>query len=388
MQEADVSYKLTGVVASVLLASALLVPASNASAQPMTGISIGAGAGWNWLQDTDVNVRGTAASVLRSAIPGADSNGKLESEDGWVGVLSVGWGFGNGLRAELEGNFRENSTDSLSGFGAQRFNNIGGKTRNWGAMANVYYDFDLEALFGGPRWVQPYLGAGIGWARTQLDGVDGVTINGTRLLIDGEDDVFAYQGIAGLGFPIPSVPGLAITTEYRFFGTTKPEIGTRVTSPTGAVGRSNIELSNDNHSVMVGLRYAFNTAPPPAPFVPVAPAPAAAPAPSRTYLVFFDWDRADLTDRARQIIAEAAQNSSRVQTTRIEVAGHADRSGSPQYNQRLSQRRADAVAAELTRLGVARSSITVQAFGESRPLVPTADGVREPQNRRVEIVLR
>jgi outer membrane protein OmpA-like peptidoglycan-associated protein len=104
--------------------------------------------------------------------------------------------------------------------------------------------------------------------------------------------------------------------------------------------------------------------------------------------VFFDFDRADLTDRARQIISEAAQNAGRVQTTRIEVAGHADRSGSPQYNQRLSQRRAEAVASELSRLGVARSNISVQAFGESRPLVATADGVREPQNRRVEIVLR
>ena len=118
------------------------------------------------------------------------------------------------------------------------------------------------------------------------------------------------------------------------------------------------------------------------------PAPQAAPAPARTYLVFFDWDRADLTDRARQIIGDAAQNSRRVQSTRIEVSGHADRSGTPAYNQRLSQRRADAVAAELVRQGVNRSEIGIQAFGESRPLVPTADGVREPQNRRVEIVLR
>ncbi len=381
-------YKMTGVVASALLASAALLSSGQASAQPVSGVYIGGGAGWNWLQDTDLNVRGTAGSVLRNALPGADSSGKLESEDGWVGVLSVGWGFGNGLRAELEGNIRENSTDTLSGFGSQGFRNIGGKTRTWGAMANVYYDFDLYTLFGGPTWVQPYIGAGIGWARTQLDGVNGVTANGTRLLIDGEDDSFAYQGIVGVGFPISSVPGLTITTEYRFFGTSKPEIGTRVTDPTGASGRTNVELTNNNHSVMVGLRYAFNTAPPPPPPVPVAPAPAAAPAPARTYLVFFDWDRADLTDRARQIIAEAAQNSGRVQTTRIEVAGHADRSGSPQYNQRLSQRRADAVAAELVRLGVARSSIVVQAFGESRPLVPTADGVREPQNRRVEIVLK
>jgi outer membrane protein OmpA-like peptidoglycan-associated protein len=104
--------------------------------------------------------------------------------------------------------------------------------------------------------------------------------------------------------------------------------------------------------------------------------------------VFFDWDRADLTERARQIIGEAAQNARRTQTTRIEVAGHADRSGTPQYNQRLSQRRADNVAAELVRQGIQRNEIAINAFGESRPLVPTADGVREPQNRRVEIVLR
>ena len=109
---------------------------------------------------------------------------------------------------------------------------------------------------------------------------------------------------------------------------------------------------------------------------------------ARTYLVFFDFNRADLTARAREIIGEAAQNSRRVGATRIEVAGHADRSGTPQYNQRLSQRRAEAVASELVARGVNRSDIGVTAFGESRPLVQTADGVREPQNRRVEIVLR
>ncbi|WP_431268181.1 OmpA family protein [Dankookia sp. P2] len=74
-----------------------------------------------------------------------------------------------------------------------------------------------------------------------------------------------------------------------------------------------------------------------------------APAPARTYLVFFDWDRADLTGRAREIIGEAAQNARRAAVTRIEVAGHADRSGTPAYNQRLSQRRADAVAGEARR---------------------------------------
>ncbi len=136
-----------------------------------------------------------------------------------------------------------------------------------------------------------------------------------------------------------------------------------------------------------GLRYTFGFAPPVAASAPaVAAAPIAAPA--RTYLVFFDWDRADLTSRARQIVAEAAANASRVRVTRIAVNGYTDRSGSPAYNQRLSVRRAEAVAAELVRDGVPRSDITLRGFGESHPLVPTAAGVREPQNRRVEIILQ
>ena len=128
----------------------------------------------------------------------------------------------------------------------------------------------------------------------------------------------------------------------------------------------------------------------------MAPAPTPAPAPvpapkaeeARTYLVFFDWDKSDLTARARQIIADSAGASTRLAVTRIEVAGHADKSGSPAYNQALSMSRATAVAGELVRLGVKKDAIMVSAFGDTKPLVPTAAGVREPQNRRVEIVLK
>ncbi len=110
--------------------------------------------------------------------------------------------------------------------------------------------------------------------------------------------------------------------------------------------------------------------------------------PTRTYLVFFDWDGAGLTNRARQIVGEAAQASTRVPTTRIEVSGYTDSSGAARYNQGLSVRRAESVQSELVRDGVPRNAISVQGYGESRPLVQTAKGVREPQNRRVEIVLR
>ena len=123
------------------------------------------------------------------------------------------------------------------------------------------------------------------------------------------------------------------------------------------------------------------------------PAPAPAPAQvgvevQRSYLVFFDWNKADVTAEARRIIQQAAAGARQIAVTRIEVAGHADRSGSERYNQALSERRANAVRQGLIAEGVPAGQIVTMAFGESRPLVPTADGVREPQNRRVEIVLR
>jgi hypothetical protein len=105
------------------------------------------------------------------------------------------------------------------------------------------------------------------------------------------------------------------------------------------------------------------------------------------YMIFFDLDRATLTSSARQVIAQAAQDYQRTGAVQISLAGHADRSASEDYNLRLSERRAEAVRRELVRLGVPEGSIATTARGETDPLVQTADGVREPRNRRVEIVI-
>ena len=151
------------------------------------------------------------------------------------------------------------------------------------------------------------------------------------------------------------------------------------------IQRALARQDNDfNHSLMIGLRYNFKLQPPP----PPPPATYPAQAPARSYLVFFDWDKATLTDRARQIISEAATNSTKVQYTRIEVNGYTDTSGTPKYNQGLSIRRAKAVEAELVKDGVPDSAITIQGFGDTHLLVPTGPGVREPQNRRVEIIIK
>lgn len=107
-------------------------------------------------------------------------------------------------------------------------------------------------------------------------------------------------------------------------------------------------------------------------------------APGR-FLVFFDFDRATLKADARRVIAAAAEEYRRTGQARLALVAHTDRSGNDAYNQRLSERRAAAVRAQLVRDGVPSSVIDDMADGERDPLVQTADGVRESRNRRVEI---
>ena len=72
---------------------------------------------------------------------------------------------------------------------------------------------------------------------------------------------------------------------------------------------------------------------------------------------------------------------------RVNVAGYTDRSGAASYNVRLSERRASAVRDELVRLGIGASTISMEALGETQNARQTADGVREPLNRRTEVVI-
>jgi outer membrane protein OmpA-like peptidoglycan-associated protein len=139
---------------------------------------------------------------------------------------------------------------------------------------------------------------------------------------------------------------------------------------------------------VVGASFRLGNSPPPPPAPEPAPVAAPAPAPAKTYLVFFDWNKADLTPRATSIIAQAATDSKTQSVTTIAVNGYTDTSGTAVYNQGLSVRRAKAVAAQLVTDGVAASEISAQGFGDTDLLVPTGPGVREPQNRRVEIILQ
>jgi outer membrane protein OmpA-like peptidoglycan-associated protein len=101
--------------------------------------------------------------------------------------------------------------------------------------------------------------------------------------------------------------------------------------------------------------------------------------------VFFDWDQSDITPEAATVLDNAVTAYGDCGNAQVMLAGNADKSGSASYNVGLSQRRNDSVRAYLESRGISGGVISSEAFGETRPRVETADGVREPQNRNVTI---
>ena len=364
----------------VVLAAALLAVPLAATAQPVSGLYVSGGVGMDLPQNVGV-VPGSAAAV------GGTSHLRMEENLGFDGIGAVGYGLGDGFRFEIEGDFRRNGINSLGGMPVSA--GTSGAVHTYGVMVNALYDMDI-----GLNWLYPYLGVGAGYQWTNLDGFTESGVgNAFHSYTDDTQGAPAGQLIAGVSMPIAAVPGLSATVEYRFMDILGGEKFAAAEAPVGggAPIHTSYELHNQfNHMFLVGLRYVFNVGPAPKPAPPAAPAAVAAPAPAptRSYLVFFDWDKATLTDRAREIVREAAQNSTRVQYTRIMVNGYTDTSGSARYNMGLSIRRAKAVEGQLVADGVPDNAIGIHGYGETHLLVPTGNGVREPQNRRVEIIIQ
>lgn len=325
------------------LVRGLLIAGLAVAAAPMAHAQtwyMGAQMGLNMVSDAESGVTGTAMS-------------DIEYDLGFGLLGQVGVSIADRYRIEGELGWRRNTIDQYAGASVEGHANL------FSMMVNGYYDIRT-----GTPWT-PYVGAGVGGALIDLG----------LAAADDNDAVFAYQGIAGIAYKLND--NLSVKADYRYFATLDPEFD------------GSFESEYASHAVMVGFTYSFvepKKAPPAAAPAAAAPAPTPPPAP-RNYMVFFDFDKADLTPEAKAILKRAADDIKGGNLARVSLVGHADRSGSESYNLKLSQRRADAAKAYLVSLGVSGSGIAVSAKGESSPLVPTADGVREPQNRRVEIVL-
>ena len=364
---------LTVLTASLLAGTAIAQPAEPPGGPADDGWMGGNGAwylgakvGGNWLaNDTHI--------VDSPRFPGVPLNGRASYDDGLVTTVQGGFSFGNGLRLEEEFGFRYNDVDHVSPYGNGR-----GSMRNYAIMTNALYDLPVDFP------LRPYVGVGVGAAdytpyHIRGDGMPYFTSGpgaGTpnATYIGGPDSWgFAWQVMGGVSYDVTD--NIALTAEYRYFE---------------RVGDHPLGIGNDyeSHSALVGVRYSFGepVPPPPAPAV-YTPPPPPPPAPvARNYLVFFNFDKSDLTLDARHVVDEAASNAKTTSVTRLEVTGYTDTVGSEAYNMRLSRRRAESVSAELQAQGVPASDIAIFAKGKHDLLVPTADGVREPQNRRVQIV--
>ena len=326
--------------------------------------------GWYVRGDIGYSIDGKVSSEI----------GDANIDDGWAEFLGAGYVFNNGVRLELEGSHRFNDVkvDPV-------FDN--GEARAWGLMLNVYYDFMRDST------IQPYVGFGLGGVNVDAK-VE--ALGGTEALDDSTTN-WAFQAMFGAAWNLNERTKLDFG--YRYFKAADLDMdGTQTLAPTPLAPATVVPFSFDadyeHQTLSIGLRYALEPpAPPPAPYVEPPPPPPPPPVPHVTtcptseFVVYFEWDRADLNQAAQDTIVSAINRAKQCNLSAATVVGHTDTSGSTEYNAGLSERRAGVVRDALPAQGLPASVITVEGRGESDLAHPTADGVREPLNRRAAVTI-
>jgi opacity protein-like surface antigen len=242
-----------------ILVCAITLIASAAHSQSLNGPYIGLEAGGNF------------SETIRSA----SDRTEVATDTGPVTLMDLGWGFGNGLRLEIEGNYRSNNIANIKTTRVDgdllSLDSPSGQIASYSGMLNALYEFNIDDL---P--IHPYVGAGIGYSalnyadakggepiRFPLPGNNTVSDYGT-VTFNHTAGVLAYQAIAGASMPIGLLPGLEATAEYRYFATNH---GTISSESVGCCGntingvipsfKSQGSFNTVNHSLLIGIRYAF-----------------------------------------------------------------------------------------------------------------------------------
>ena len=370
----------------------------------------------------------------------------LSHDYGYDGGLFAGYDLG-GFRLEAEVAYKKADLDSfvtqvlLPGEGnafptGRPF--AGGNTSALSFMINGMLDF------GDDDGISGFVGGGIGMARVKFNN-QRVFAN-TAPFIDDSDSKLAWQVFAGVRQAITD--NIDVTVKYRFFNVDNLELVALTGGPGVPLTARDADARFRSHSLLGGITFNFGgpdrcradqirnsegvcedtkrctpdgplvpvsfvcppppvetkLCPPNGPRIPVTAEcprieqpvhvcpphnlviPADLPCPP-ALIVFFEWDVDHLTeDTEQQKLDQVAEAYRRTGQVRLILAGHADKSGPNDYNMDLSRRRAENIRKDLVARGIPNEVIGTEYFGEERPKVETADGVKEQQNRRVEIV--
>ncbi|MBI1252863.1 MAG: outer membrane beta-barrel protein [Hyphomonas sp.] len=341
----------------------------------------------------------------------ANTLGSLGSDSSTTEVLGagvgLGYGFDNGLRFETALGYRGgdlNPSRNIAGTVPAPAATVApdGYLAVQDLFLNGLYDFNKDGA------VRPYIGLGIGGARINAKAsnrVSGTAPNlGARNGFSDKTTTMAYQGLAGIGFSLND--RLTLDLGYKYF--TAEDLNF-----SGKHGGINYTGDYTDHTATIGLRFAFGVTPPPPPEVKPEPQPEPQPQPepeppapqppeepsepvaqqcsalNQQFVVYFEWDRSDLTSQASAVIDQAVANiaaGTGCAAGSVTIVGHTDTSGAPAYNEALSVRRADVVAAALSAAGIT-ATIDKSGKGETALAKATNDGVREPLNRRSEVTI-
>jgi OmpA-OmpF porin, OOP family len=344
----------------VLAGVAALVLAGPVRASDATGWYLGVAGGWDQLNNID----------FRTTTGGVTTDDRAKTDGSYLLTLTSGYRFQNRLRLELEAGYSPHDFRSED-FGGTVY---GGHARVGSGLVNLVYDIPLSNRFDFS------IGGGAGIGNANIDEHDGPVA-----LADGSRMGFMWQGLAGFSYSL--TPRVDLTLDWRY-----RSLMERKDYPTSFAPGTTVNVASPNdQAVMIGLRWYTEPtylppAPPPPPPPPPPPAPPAPP-PVKTFIVFFDFNKSDLTAEALGVVQEAVKTAKEAGAVRVLVTGHTDTVGSDSYNQGLSVRRAEAVKDEMLREGMADSSIAIEGKSFHDPLVATGPGVREPQNRRAVIDL-
>lgn len=368
------------------VAAVAIAPAANAY-EGWYG-SIGAGLSYN---QPDLDTEGTGAINF-------DTDGDY---DNGIGIYTaVGYSWDSGVRLELEYSYRQNDVRHWAGDGLgftgfnTANNNFSGELDAHALMVNALYDFQVNDTF------TPYIGAGAGVASFGgvFSGNDPLFTGGPVNLSISDKGVRRLAGQLIAGVNVALADNLGLDLSYRYFIAARDP---RFDGNINGVAQT-VRTDYQNHGLFAGLRWNFGA---PAPKVEYkdcwdgSSVPVASPCPPQpvedvdavpgpiSFPIYFGYDKTNLTSDAMTAIQNAAAQALQNDINLVVVSGNTDTSGSADYNERLSARRAQVVRDALIANGVPAGSIRTEANGERNLAKPTPDGVREPLNRRAEVVI-